>query len=210
MLISKIFACLRLARKAKCTFRQLQESISYRYSRSRRALTKNWNSMKIILYVASVFLLWPCETTADEYHLNKVIDRMKETVIALAKEVATLYANRCNITDLADCTNSSYYACVSKFPNATCIKNEELLTPACNQSLGYNCSALYDLNESNVVFPKGIETDSRYHPYDKRVRAMRQSDLTRIRHDSINTLTPPPYTLHCCLGDSNGMLLETP
>ena len=176
--------------------RQLQESILYRYTGSRRTMTKNWKSMKIILYVTTVLLLWPCETTAGKSDMEKVIVRMQTIVRALANEVATLYSNRCNITDLGECNNSSYNAEFSRFPNATCIKNEELLTPACSQSLGYNCSALYDLNESNVVFAEGIYKDSQDHPSDYRVRNMRQSDPTRFRHDSTNTLTPlnpPPF-----------------
>jgi hypothetical protein len=122
--------------------------------------------------------------------MDDVDIKMREIVIALAKEVATLYSNRCNITDLAHCTNSSYSARVSKFPNAKCIKNEELLTPACSKSLGYNCSALYDLNQSNVFLTERINVDSQYHPSDNQVRTIRQSDPTRICNDSINTLTP--------------------
>ena len=102
--------------------------------------------------------------------MDEVIKRMQETVIALAREVERLYSNRCNITDLADCSNKNYNACVSRFPTATCRKNEELLTPACSNNVNDSCAALYDFNESNVVFSKSINLDDLSNPSNPQVR----------------------------------------
>jgi hypothetical protein len=110
------------------------------------------------------------DALAGEAELEKLIAKMEQDVVELARKVEDLYSSRCTLA-LEYCERNNYEYCLSTLPNPTCRSTEEFSIEECN-----GCGALFDYTVSTVRLPKGVADGQNGNPTDVQVRGKSQAE----------------------------------
>ena len=123
--------------------------------------------MRFNSYIALLLIIRTMYGKAEEADFEALVARLENDVLAYAREVETLYQNRCSAISLQECSQGNYDDCTSLFPNQICPGGEDLNVARCGD--GVTCSALWDYTVSSVSIPKDIDSVDGRNPSDKNV-----------------------------------------
>ena len=102
---------------------------------------------------------------AGETEFLQLVQKVEGDVIQLARQVESLYKNRC--TNFDQCYKNNYHECVTSFPNQTCPGGEQLGDKKCGDDI--TCSRLWDYSVSRVSLPEDVANGQHQNPTDPEV-----------------------------------------
>ena len=120
--------------------------------------------MKMGSFIAVLLLSISSHVKAGEAEFEALVVRLENDVVTFARQVESLYLNRCNEISLEQCSKGNYDECSTLYPNQICPGGEELNIAQCGD--GTRCSALWDYTVSNVVIHKDLTGVDGRNPTD--------------------------------------------
>ena len=120
--------------------------------------------MKMGSFIAVLLLSISSHVKAGEAEFEALVVRLENDVVTFARQVESLYLNRCNEISLEQCSKGNYDECSTLYPNQICPGGEELNIAQCGD--GTRCSALWDYTISNVVIHKDLTSVDGRNPTD--------------------------------------------
>ena len=124
--------------------------------------------MKFYSLIAAPLLSIPMmHVKAGEAEFEALVARLENDVITFAREVESLYQNRCTEISLQECSGGNYDECSSLLPNQVCPGGEDLNIEQCGD--GITCSALWDYSVSTVAIPKELASTDGRNPSDNSI-----------------------------------------
>lgn len=120
---------------------------------------------RVVIAVLALAWIPGCTGQDIDPTFQKVIAQLETDVKDLARQVESLYEQRCNVTTLASCANSNYEHCRSVFPLPECPGNEG--PNDCGD--GITCSRFRDYSASAVRLHMDLAPGVSGNPVNKEV-----------------------------------------